>query len=215
MVHATVFRDLNDNGLHEPGEPLEKGALITTGTRQAERKTDSNGTVTVGGLSAYVPIPVGVDTTSLDDPMLVPKTALQVVVPRPGVPADVMIGLVAGGSVEGTLIKSGEVGYEGVDLELVDGSGKPVASARTDFDGFFLFERVAPWPICAARRRRLRRPLPRSAPILVVSDQQGNGWTIQPHGDSAIAGRRRRHSNEAGRADQYRRHRSAGSRTLI
>lgn len=142
MVHATVFRDLNDNGLRDPGEPLEKGALITTGSRQAERKTDAKGTVTVGGLSAYVPIPVGVDTTSLADPMLVPKTALQVVVPRPGIAADVMIGLVTGGSVEGTLIKSGEVGFEGVDLELVDGAGKVAATTRTDFDGFFLFERV-------------------------------------------------------------------------
>jgi hypothetical protein len=143
MVRATVYRDLNDNGLRDPGEPLEKGALITTGTRQAERKTDATGSVTVGGLTAYMPVPVGIDTTSLEDPMLVPKKALQVVVPRPGIPADVQIGLVGGGDVEGALMKSGELGFEGVDLELVDPVGKVVATARTDFDGFFLFERVA------------------------------------------------------------------------
>ena len=78
-----------------------------------------------------------------DDPMLVPKKALQVVVPRPGVSADVQIGLVGGGDIEGALMKSGELGFEGVDLELVDGSGKVAGTARTDFDGFFLFERVA------------------------------------------------------------------------
>ena len=78
----------------------------------------------------------------LDDPMLTPKKALQVVVPRPGVAADVQIALVGGGDVEGALMKSGELGFEGVDLELVDSSGKLVATARTDFDGFFLFERV-------------------------------------------------------------------------
>ncbi|HZU51397.1 MAG TPA: hypothetical protein VE968_05920, partial [Sphingomicrobium sp.] len=142
MIHATVFRDLNDNGVLDPGEPLEKGALITTGTRQAERKTDANGAVTVGGLSPYVPVPVGIDTTSLDDPMLTPKNALQVVVPRPGVSADVLIPLVGGGDIEGALMKSGELGFEGVDIELVDKNGKVFASARTDFDGFFLFERV-------------------------------------------------------------------------
>ncbi len=142
LVHATVYRDLNDNGLRDPGEPVEKGALITTGTRQAERRTDATGSVTVGGLTAYVPVPVGVDTTSLDDPMLVPKKALQVVVPRPGVPADVEIGLVGGGDIEGALMKSGELGFEGVDLELVDLAGKVAGTARTDFDGFFLFERV-------------------------------------------------------------------------
>ena len=143
MVHATVYRDLNDNGVLDGGEPLEKGALITTGTRQSERKTDSSGSVTIGGLTAYVPLPVGVDVTSLDDPMLVPEKALQVVVPRPGVPAEVQIGLVGGGDVEGALIKSGELGFEGVDLELVNASGKVVGTARTDFDGFFLFDRVA------------------------------------------------------------------------
>jgi hypothetical protein len=142
MVHATVFRDLNDNGVLDAGEPLEKGALITTGSRQAERKTDGNGSVMIGGLTAYAPISVGIDVTSLNDPMLTPEKALQVVVPRPGIPADVQIGLVGGGSVEGALMKSGELGFEGVDLELVDAAGKVAGTARTDFDGFFLFDRV-------------------------------------------------------------------------
>ena len=143
MVHAMVFRDLNGNGVLDRGEPLEKDALITTGSRQAERKTDSSGSVTIGGLTAYQPIPVGIDVTSLDDPMLTPEKALQVVVPRPGIAADVQIGLIGGGSVEGALMKSGELGFEGVDLELVDATGKVAGTARTDFDGFFLFERVA------------------------------------------------------------------------
>jgi hypothetical protein len=74
--------------------------------------------------------------------MLTPKKALQVVVPRPGVAADVDIPLVGGGDIEGALIKSGGVGFEGLDLELVDASGKVVDTARTDFDGFYLFDRV-------------------------------------------------------------------------
>jgi hypothetical protein len=142
-VHALVYRDLNDNGVRDNGEPVEKGAMITTGTRQAEKPTDANGSVLVAGLAPYQPIAVGIDMTSLADPMLVPKKALQVVVPRPGVAADVQIGLVGGGDIEGALVKSGGLGFEGVDLELVDSAGKVVATTRTDFDGFFLFERVA------------------------------------------------------------------------
>jgi hypothetical protein len=75
--------------------------------------------------------------------MLVPKTALQVVVPRPGVAADIQIGLVGGGDIEGSVVKSGGLGFEGLDIELVDAAGKVVGTTRTDFDGFFLFERVA------------------------------------------------------------------------
>jgi hypothetical protein len=142
-VHAIVYRDVNDNGVRDPSEPLEKGALVTTGTKQAERPTNAQGSVLIAGLSAFTPMTVGVDESSLSDPMLVPKKALQVVIPRPGVPAQVEIGLVGGGDAEGAILKSGGTGFEGLDLELVDGSGKVVGTARTDFDGFFLFERVA------------------------------------------------------------------------
>jgi hypothetical protein len=141
-IRARVYRDLNDNGLRDAAEPFEKGALVTTGTKLAERPTDAKGFVLVGGLTAFAPVAVGIDATSLSDPMLVPKKALQVVVPRPGVPAEIEIGLVGGGDIEGALVKSGGLGFEGLDLQLVDGSGKVVATARTDFDGFFLFERV-------------------------------------------------------------------------
>lgn len=141
-VRALVYRDLNDNGVHDAAEPLEKDALVTTGTVLAEHGTDSRGEVMIGGLAAYMPIAVGLDTTSLADPSLIPKTALQVIVPRPGIPSEIEIGLVGGGDVEGALLKNGGLGFEGVDLEMVDGSGKVVATARSDFDGFFLFQRV-------------------------------------------------------------------------
>ncbi|MFL6735659.1 MAG: hypothetical protein ACJ8F4_01195, partial [Sphingomonas sp.] len=72
-VHAVVYRDLNDNGVQDRGEPFEKNAVVTTGTQQAERPSDSRGSVIVAGLTPYQPIAVGVDVTSLDDPMLVPK----------------------------------------------------------------------------------------------------------------------------------------------
>jgi hypothetical protein len=153
VVHALVYRDLNDNGVHDAAEPLEKGALVTTGTLLADHPTDARGSVTIGGLTAYAPVAVGIDETSLADPMLVPKKALQVVVPRPGVPAEIQIGLVGGGDIEGAVVKSGGLGFEGLDLELVDRAGKVVATARTDFDGFFLFERV-PYGAYAVRASR-------------------------------------------------------------
>jgi len=143
VVRATVYRDLNDNGVHDAAEPFEKGAVITTGTKQSDRPTDARGSVTIGGLAPFTAIAVGVDASSLDDPMLVPRKALQAVVPRPGVPAEIEIGLVGGGDIEGAVVKSGEIGFEGLDLELVDAAGKVIATARSDFDGFFLFERVS------------------------------------------------------------------------
>jgi hypothetical protein len=142
-VEARVYRDLNDNGVRDQGEPWEKDALITTGRRVSEDTTDKNGMVRVGGLQPYRAIAVGIDTESLSDPSLTPKKALQVIIPRPGVAAEIEIGLVGAGDIEGVLVKDDGSGFEGLDIELVDATGNAVATARSDYDGFFLFERVA------------------------------------------------------------------------
>jgi hypothetical protein len=142
-VEARVYRDLNDNGTRDHGEPWEMGALITTGKRVSDETTDKNGVVRVGGLQPYRAIAVGIDTESLSDPSLTPKRALQVIVPRPGVAAEIEIGLVGAGDIEGVLVKDDGSGFEGLDVEMIDASGKIVATARSDYDGFFLFERVA------------------------------------------------------------------------
>ena len=143
IVEARVYRDFNDNGLKDASEPWEQGATITTGQQASEEATDKNGVVRVGGLQPFQSIAIGVDTSSLADPTLTPRKALQVIVPRPGVAAKLEIGLVGAGDIEGILVQDDGRGFEGLDVELIDGAGKVVASTRSDFDGFILFERVA------------------------------------------------------------------------
>ena len=142
IVEARVYRDNNDNGVRDPSEPWESGAAITTGQRVSETPTDRQGLVRVGGLQPYQPVAVGIDTSSLEDPSLAPKKALQVIVPRLGVAAKIEIGLVGSGDIEGMLVQSDGRGFEGLDIELIDASGKVIASGRSDYDGFFLFDRI-------------------------------------------------------------------------
>jgi len=142
LVEARVYRDNNDNGVRDPSEPWEAGATITTGQRVSEQATDKQGMVRVGGLQPFQAIAVGIDTSSLGDPSLAPKKALQVVVPRPGVAAKIEIGLVGSGDIEGMLVQGDGRAFEGLDVELVDPTGKVVASGRSDYDGFFLFDRI-------------------------------------------------------------------------
>ena len=175
MVRAHVYRDLNDNGAQDPGEPNEPRALITTGNRVASEQTDKSGRATVAGLQTYQPIAVGIDESSLGDPTLTPRKALQVVTPRAGIAADVEIGLVGAGSVEGILIKDGGGGFEGVELELVDAAGKVVARATSDYDGYFLFERAAygrySVRIAATSARVIKAAVALDATIVVTGDK--------------------------------------------
>ncbi len=143
IVEARVYRDYNDNGIRDGAEPWEEGAIVTTGRRASEEVTDKQGVARVGGLQPFQPIAVGIDTSSLADPSLTPRKALQVVVPRPGVAAKLEIGLVGAGDIEGALVQDDGRGFEGLDIELLDATGKVAATTRSDFDGFFLFERVA------------------------------------------------------------------------
>jgi hypothetical protein len=143
IVRATVYRDLNGNGVRDTAEPPEPDAVVTTASHAAERPTDKSGQVSIDGLAPYTPVVVAIDESSLSDPRLAISNDQQVVVPRRGIASEVEIGLVGGGDIEGSVVKDGGLGFEGLDLELVDRSGKVVATTRSDFDGFFLFERVA------------------------------------------------------------------------
>ena len=143
-VRAQLFRDANGNGRRDVGEALEEGALITAGSRPADRPSGKDGWASVAGLDNFRPVAIGVDTSSLSDPNLVPAVAAQVIVPRPGISAELMIPLSGGGAIEGSLLKDGGSAFEGLDLELVDAKGNVVGAARSDYDGFFLFERVPP-----------------------------------------------------------------------
>ena len=141
-VNARVYEDLNENGRRDAGEPVAARALITAGMRPSDRATDSGGEVTLGGLAPYVPVAIGIDQSSLDNPALTPEKPAQLIIPRPGVSAMVDIALVGGGSVEGIAVRDDHREYEGLDIELIDAAGHVVATARSDLDGYFLFERV-------------------------------------------------------------------------
>ncbi|MEQ1687840.1 MAG: carboxypeptidase-like regulatory domain-containing protein, partial [Sphingopyxis sp.] len=142
QVLATVFMDDNGDGRHQAGEEVTEGVVITAGNAIADVPTGVDGQAIVDSLAPFRSVLIGIDETSLPNPLIRPALSGVVVTPRPGVATRVMLPLVAAGEVDGTLQREGGNGIEGVDLELVDQSGAARARTRTDFDGFFLFESV-------------------------------------------------------------------------
>ena len=138
-----VYRDLDGNGRHDPAEPYEKDVAITAGRVPTDVPTNALGEALVDGLEPFQPVLIGIDASSLPDPMVQPTLPGMVVTPRPGTVAVVELPLVGAGDIDGTLVRAGGSTIEGVDLELLDAANRVVARTRTEFDGFFLFERVA------------------------------------------------------------------------
>ncbi|WP_170001641.1 MSCRAMM family protein [Pseudopontixanthobacter vadosimaris] len=142
QVQVTVFRDENGDGVHSQGEDLLPGIGVEAGFRLTGAVTDENGRALVDGLRPHAPVLVGIDEASLGDPYLIPQTEGVVLIPRPGVMASLMLPVSPSGEVEGVIRSPGGVDLGGVMLELLDLRGNPVASTISEYDGFFLFDRV-------------------------------------------------------------------------
>lgn len=141
-VLARVYRDENNNGTREAAEPYEKDVQLLVEHIPTAETTDRRGELVVDGLAPHVPVLVAVDPSSLPDPLVQPAAPGVAVTPRPGLATIVELPLVGAGEIMGTLVGAGGRLLEGVDIELVNAQGMAIATARTDFDGYFLFESV-------------------------------------------------------------------------
>ena len=139
---VSVFLDENGDGVRSPGEEPLSGVDITAGQFGSAAPTDKDGHAVVEGLNPYEKVLISVDESSLPDPFLVPVKKGIVLTPRAGIPAKLEIAVAPTGEVEGEIHGLEDTPRAGVELELVDQSGKVTATTLTEYDGYFLFERV-------------------------------------------------------------------------
>ena len=142
QVEVTVFRDEDGDGFRSEDEDLLPEIGVEAGFRLTDAITDETGRALVDGLRPYTPVLVGIDEASLSDPYLVPQSKGVVLVPRPGVMASLMLPISPSGEVEGIIRSPSGVDIGGVVLELLDQRGDVVASTISEYDGFFLLDRV-------------------------------------------------------------------------
>jgi hypothetical protein len=139
---VSVYLDENGDGVRSPDEKPLAGVGVTAGQYGTSDPTDKRGNAVIEGLNPYEKVLIGIDESTLPDPFLVPVKAGVVVSPRPGAPARLEIGVAPTGDVEGEIHGLEDTPRAGVGLELVDQTGRVVASTLSEFDGYFLLERV-------------------------------------------------------------------------
>jgi hypothetical protein len=139
---VAVYLDENGDGRRSPGEQALPEVRVTAGRGGTGEPTDARGHTFVEGLQPYERVLLSIDESTLPDPFLTPRGRGVVVTPRPGVAAVVELAVAPTGEVEGVLSGPEGTPLAGAGLQLIDGSGQVVARAMTEFDGFFLFDRV-------------------------------------------------------------------------
>jgi hypothetical protein len=139
---VSVFLDENGDGRRSPGEKALEGVGVNAGAYGSSAPTNTRGHAFVEGLQPYAKVLVSIDESTLSDPFLVPRGKGLVVTPRPGVATVVELAVSPTGEVEGEILSAEARPVPGVELELIGADGEVAARVMTEYDGFFLFERV-------------------------------------------------------------------------
>jgi hypothetical protein len=142
---AVAFRDLNGDGQQEANEPPLDGIGFRGGA--SEVRTNDAGMALLTGLGDGRRVQVSMITNSLPDPYMFPSREGVEVVPRPGRTHRSLFPVVATSEVEGHAIFQGgdaKRPVSNVQLQLVNAKDEVIAAARTEYDGYFFMERVAP-----------------------------------------------------------------------
>ncbi len=139
---VAVFLDRNGDGRRSADEEALAGVGVTAGQFGSSEPTDERGHTFVEGLQPYTRVLVSIDESTLPDPFLMPRGKGLVVTPRPGVPAVLELAVAPTGEVEGEILSAEERALPGVELELIAPDGSVAARAMSEYDGFFLFDRV-------------------------------------------------------------------------
>ena len=168
-----TFIDHDGDGSFGPmDEPLE-GVSFRRNERWRDRATDERGTAWLTGIQANQRVNVELDLSSVFDPFLVPHhEGLTTVVHRGGI-AELEFPFSYVGDIEGMVFRDllRHRPMANVGLELVDPIGERVATAVTEFDGYYVFQRVAPGPykirIVDSTLPHLDFILPKPQPVVV------------------------------------------------
>ncbi len=140
-----VFEDLDGNNIFDKDDRPILGARVQRNGGIAAA-SNGDGILLVDGLAPYQPVNLQIDPDSIADADLAQSTmANTTVIPRPGTVGRLDIPMVLAGGIEGEISltqASGTTALPGVTVELLNAGGDVIGSTRTEFDGFFFFERV-------------------------------------------------------------------------
>jgi hypothetical protein len=137
---ALTYLDANGNGVRDPGEKAIEGAGFVTSSGGSAVRANADGVALLTNIQPWQNVDVGLDTSTLEDPLSQPLRPGVRLVTRPGRVTPLEFPVVIRGEVTGTAYRRRANGSEpasGVDVEVVNEAGAVEKTARSAYDGFF------------------------------------------------------------------------------
>ena len=147
-VSAKVYHDKNNNQTFDAGDEPLQGVGIRASQAGRSAKSDQQGIAFVTGIPKYTGTDVVLDRESLEDPFWEPTSQGNSIIAKPGQVEEFDFPVVTTGEIDGTLFSTDADGSKtplvGRQLALINSQGQEVGRVRSEFDGFYLFERLLP-----------------------------------------------------------------------
>jgi hypothetical protein len=147
-VSARAFVDRNMNGVRDADEePIPNAGFIINSGGRSPNQTDADGLAYLKHLPVKQYTDIALDPGTLEDPLWKSLKPGVRVLARPGGVQAVEFPAVSTSEIDGTVSLLENDKRRGIGdalVELIDASGKVVASTRSSSDGFYLLTQVLP-----------------------------------------------------------------------
>jgi len=147
-VVLRMFEDENLDQQYTEGENLLGNVNVSAVQSYRKETTSEDGIAILKSLSSERATDIVVDEDTFLDPYMMVSTAGFAVVTRRGLLQQFDIPVVNGGELDGIIYIRNEEGIEEVapylSLSLVNNEGEVIATTRSEYDGYYVFEKVLP-----------------------------------------------------------------------
>ncbi len=146
-LKARVFLDNDRDGIYSPGDDPLSGASFIGRSEWKERLTDDNGIAYLDNLSVDAPQRFALNESSLSDPYMKSTFAKSQIVSHAGGVQKIDIAVISTVEAEGSLSisRKGKVApLAGIPVTVKNSNGDIIASAITEFDGFYVVSGLPP-----------------------------------------------------------------------
>lgn len=147
-VVVRMFEDENLDQQYTEGETVLENVSVSAVQSFREETTSEDGLVILKSLTTVRATDIVVDESTFSDPSMMVSEDGFAVAARRGLVQQFDIPVVKGGELDGTIYLRDKAGKEDiapyVRLSLIDTEGVVLATTRSEYDGYYLFEKILP-----------------------------------------------------------------------